>query len=817
MLCLFGSVVFAVSILTVYANNENRLICSKSQHVVRAISDVVEKSSRVGRQQPIAMEMANHESCRMENNTCFCPVLYNKNSQGNMVQLVYEVIDLMERNQVEEIIATISPQQASLVEEFEKAATTIPIVNSTWAVVKAIQVSKGSSSSMNYVESISHSEFNDLRGNVRFKAGKLAQQQQPTFHIINVIGRSCREIGIWSSESCFTIGNLESRKANLGLIFWPSDTHIIPNGNISRDIHKPLRIDVPAKDNHKQFSKVNYDPNKIITNVPTGLSPVVIEAAEKKLYPFYNVSVPYKDTYGEWMSHFTNLDIDVGDVEIKEDRHMYSISLSWMPNVETGMNLKLPNYWSGVIHLSSHPPEKGHKLLKIGVPAKAVFNQFINVIYDPNKKKTYVTGFTKKVLEAIMNQLPYALSYVMVPYKGTYDDLLAKVYNKTLDIAIGDIEITANRYQYVEFSQPYMETEIVMVAPAKRDTNKEDFIFLYAITPKLWIVLLAMTIGTVLVVWFNEHVHENQDFKASSTSEYITKMIWFAIAVWSLSQRELIKSNLSRLVLATWFCVNMIVDVCFSATLSSIITDLRFQPSQEFHGNNYIVGCIENSFISHYLVNVLHFSPKNLRHFKSIEDYHEAFKKGEIDATFFVSPHANIFLAKYCGGYVKIEPSIKLSGFGFAFQKGSTLTRDISEAIIKVIETREITFIEENMLISLSKCSQLAQESSKPIQLDLKAFAGLFIISGCVSASVFVVALSHLVAKHQDTIWRLVQSSLITRRIGKLITMLLQIRVVLRDLSVELTPNQGAAYYNIQHIESCSSLKTCIVIMLQII
>ncbi|XP_071694527.1 glutamate receptor 2.9-like [Rutidosis leptorrhynchoides] len=217
------------------------------------------------------------------------------------------------------------------------------------------------------------------------------------------------------------------------------------------------------------------------------------------------------------------------------------------------MNLKPPNYWSGVIPLSSHhPPEKGHKLLKIGVPAKVVFNQFVNVIYDPNKNKTYVTGFLIKVLEAVMNQLPYALSYVIVPYKGTYDNLLAEVYNKTLDIVIGDIEITADRYRYAEFSQPYMETEIVIVVPAKRDTNKEGFIFLYVFTKKLWIALLAMTIGTILIVWFNEHVHENQDFKASSTFEYVTKMIWFAIAILSLSQRELIKNNLSRLALATW-------------------------------------------------------------------------------------------------------------------------------------------------------------------------------------------------------------------------------------------------------------------------
>lgn len=94
------------------------------------------------------------------------------------------------------------------------------------------------------------------------------------------------------------------------------------------------------------------------------------------------------------------------------------------------------------------------------------------------------------------------------------------------------------------------------------------------------------------------------------------------------------------------------------------MTVSRFQQSLDLQSND-IVGCDGNSFIVHYLVNVLNFRPENIMQINSSEDYHEAFKKRKIAAAFFVSPHANVFLAKYCHSYEKIGRTHKLGGFGF--------------------------------------------------------------------------------------------------------------------------------------------------------
>lgn len=72
------------------------------------------------------------------------------------------------------------------------------------------------------------------------------------------------------------------------------------------------------------------------------------------------------------------------------------------------------------------------KVLKIGVPARGAFNQFVRVTSDETQTTTYVTGFSVDVFEAVVKKLPYHLPYTLAPFYGSYDDLVQQVHNKVL-------------------------------------------------------------------------------------------------------------------------------------------------------------------------------------------------------------------------------------------------------------------------------------------------------------------------------------------------------------------------------------------------
>ncbi|XP_057470075.1 glutamate receptor 2.7-like [Actinidia eriantha] len=390
------------------------------------------------------------------------------------------------------------------------------------------------------------------------------------------------------------------------------------------------------------------------------------------------------------------------------------------------------------------------KPLKIGVPARDAFNQFVRVSYDQERNGPFVSGFSVDVFQAVVGRLPYHLPYILIPFNGSYDDMVTAVYNKSLDAAVGDTEIMADRYEYAEFSQPYLESGLIMVVPVKPDQTKEIWMFMKAFKMQMWVLMPSMHVLTAFVIWLIERGENNPDFVHPHSSKIWT-VLCFSVTLLFFAQRESIKSNLSRFVLASWLFVVLIVSACFTAVLASIITVSRLQPSvvdiEYLKSTNASVGCDGNSFIVRYLNNVLQFENQSIQHINTISDYPEAFRKGKIAAAFFVEPHAKVFLATYCEGYTMAGPKYRLGGFGFVFPKGSPLTIDISTAILKVAESGDILDMEKRML-SFSNCSSTTGGANDSPSLGPWTFAGLFIISGGISFLALLITLAHFLRRN---------------------------------------------------------------------
>ncbi|KAL3514526.1 hypothetical protein ACH5RR_027243 [Cinchona calisaya] len=529
--------------------------------------------------------------------------------------------------------------------------------DATWAVAKAMQISGKNgvqySTSNSLVDSILSINFEGLSGKISFKNGALLMQK-PVYKLVNVIGKSYREIALWSPDFGFSedlTGRDEfGRMGDLGTIIWPGGQLTVPMGLALGSKEKPLRI---------------------------------------------------------------------------------------------------------------------------GVPAKGAFNQFVNVTFDHLRNKTNISGFTIQVFETVVKRLPYHLHYVPVPYNGSYDEMVAEVHNKSLDAAVGDTQIMADRYEIADFSQPYLDSGLVMIVTEKRDVTAARFIVLKAFKLSMWIVMAAMTVYTGVVIWLNEHANDNPDF-GGKFPQNIGSMLWFSVTVLSFAHRESIRSNLSRLVLATWLFVTLVVTACFTASLTSLMARPRIEPSivdiDHLRDTNAPVGCNAKSFIGHFLKEALHFRPENIKKIGSISEYPGNFRSGDIKAAFFVAPHAKIFLAKYCKGYTMAGPNIKLGGLGFVFQKGSPFATDISRALLKVTEEGTINQLEKHMLSSL-RCSgggedYRNQEGPAGDGVGTEPFFVLFLVSGGLLALATVNAIFRLLRKRFVNC-NFMQESLINIRILK--------------------------------------------------
>ncbi|KAK7841024.1 glutamate receptor 3.1 [Quercus suber] len=214
---------------------------------------------------------------------------------------------------------------------------------------------------------------------------------------------------------------------------------------------------------------------------------------------------------------------------------------------------------------------------------------------------------------------------------------------------------------------------------------------------------------------------------------------------------ERVYSNLTRAVVVVWLFVVLILTSSYTASLSSMLTVQRLQPVRDIEwlrSTNAKIGCDNDSFVKNYLQNVLKFNSKNIITVTTESDYEEHFKEKSIAAAFFELPYEKIFINKYCKGFTISKQTYRFGGFGFAFQKGSPIAKDFSEAILKLSEDGTLTGLEERWLTPSRECST-DQTSNDTDPLSIQSFWGLYLISVAISTICFLLSLIRLLQNYQ--------------------------------------------------------------------
>ncbi|KAM1583129.1 hypothetical protein ACFX10_030778 [Malus domestica] len=198
----------------------------------------------------------------------------------------------------------------------------------------------------NLLAKLLQSDFHGLNGRIKFSGQKLAPQH--VFQIINVNGKSYREVGYWSDGLGFslTLGERATNRSSmkyLGQVFWPGGPWLTPKGWTEPTTNaNVLRIGVPTGSKCKQYVNVKKDPlgHNLSFN---GLAIDLFKATLKELpyhlpYEFF----PFEGTYDSLVEqiHLHKFDAVVGDVSIVS--HGYKHAEFTHPYTESGLIMIVP-------------------------------------------------------------------------------------------------------------------------------------------------------------------------------------------------------------------------------------------------------------------------------------------------------------------------------------------------------------------------------------------------------------------------------------------------------------------------------------------
>ncbi|KAI3781310.1 hypothetical protein L2E82_11320 [Cichorium intybus] len=468
-----------------------------------------------------------------------------------------------------------------------------------------------------------------------------------------------------------------------------------------------------------------------------------------------------------------------GPIEFTSDKSLDFPAFEVINVIGTGF--RTVGYWSNSSRLSTSPPEtsktnqssssellysivwpgetvkkprgwvlpQNGKHLKIGVPIRASFQDFVKEV---NGTDMYV-GYSIDVFAAAVNLLPYAVPYKFCSYgdghkNPSYTDLMSHVDAGVFDAAVGDIAIITNRTRMVDFTQPYIESGLVVVAWVRR-LSSGTWAFFKPFTAELWCVIGISFVVVGAVVWILEH-RKNNEFRGTPKQQVVTAL-WFSFSTLFFSHKQNMRSTLGRFVVILWLFVVLIISSSYTASLTSILTVQKLSSPIEgidsLKSRKDRIGYQESSFVRNYLVKEIGISESRLVPLNLPEDYDKALNDGPdnggVIAVVDERPYIELFLSTRCQFSIVGQEFTK-NGWGFAFPHDSPLAIDVSNAILKLSETGELQRIHNKWLMR-SACSSQGAELAVE-RLELKRFKGLFLIIGVacfLSLLVYLVPIIH--------------------------------------------------------------------------
>ncbi|KAL5225152.1 hypothetical protein ABZP36_011791 [Zizania latifolia] len=425
-------------------------------------------------------------------------------------------------------------------------------------------------------------------------------------------------------------------------------------------------------------------------------------------------------------------------------------------------------------------PNNGQPL-RVGVPNKASFKELVSRDTGPDN----VTGYCIDIFIAAIKLLPYPVPCQFITIgdgskNPNYDDIINMVATNSLDAAVGDFAIVRNRTKIAEFTQPYIESGLVIVAPVKQEPSSA-WAFLKPFTLQMWCVTGALFIFVGIVVWILEH-RTNEEFRGSPRRQVIT-IFWFSFSTMFFAHRQNTVSALGRFVLIIWLFVVLIINSSYTASLTSILTVQQLATGitglDSLVASTLPIGYQAGKFTRNYLIEELNIPESRLVPLNTIDGYTDALNRGPKDggvaAIVDEMPYIEIFLSDHCNFRIVGQEFTK-EGWGFvcsssfilflfrfarsakhnthflyykrcslmcyavffslqAFQRDSPLAADLSTAILQLSENGQLQRIHDEWF-TRSSCSS-DDSGLGATRLGLGSFWGLFLM--CALICVFAL------------------------------------------------------------------------------
>jgi polar amino acid transport system substrate-binding protein len=304
------------------------------------------------------------------------------------------------------------------------------------------------------------------------------------------------------------------------------------------------------------------------------------------------------------------------------------------------------------------------------------------------------TGFAVDLWEQVAAELKLDSGTTVV---GSAKEMVESVQNKTADVGVGALSITAEREKVIDFSQPFYESGLQIVV-SRQGGGFADSIWAILRNFFTWQLLVGTGIALVIMfgishlVWLYEHP-VNEEMWPRSYLAGLGESFWWTVSIFLVGGADN-KGPVGlggRIVATVWMLASVIAVSLLTASLSAILTVNSL--SSDINGPGDLPGrrvaTISGSTAEIWLQKLGAGGGQkvSVKAFPNIPDCLAALKEGSVQAVVFDAPILRYYLQKQSGDELALVGQLfERNNYGFGLQAGSALREPINQVLLNLSE-----------------------------------------------------------------------------------------------------------------------------------
>ncbi|UJR18411.1 hypothetical protein I4U23_005316 [Adineta vaga] len=332
---------------------------------------------------------------------------------------------------------------------------------------------------------------------------------------------------------------------------------------------------------------------------------------------------------------------------------------------------------------------------------------------------------------------------------GVWNGMMGALINHKADLAVAPLIINAAREKFVDFTQPFMTSDMSMIMSKSAKQKPELFFFLFPMSKTVWFyVLLSYILVSIILLFINRIInYESYPQNKHDTFSMCTALCFplTSFMHWNIS-----RSIAGRVAIHTWwlFCL-----IFFSIYIVSLITSYPF--------SSRMILPIES---------LEHLSKQTTIRYGILKDSSTMnfFNKSNNDMiqnmwNFMQKHKDHAFVSSYRAGFEKVRQSkgryVFLAESTFKYGIATPLKSDLRKAInVTIFELHDNGFLKrlkQKWFYEGSECTKLhtKKDLKSTMQLHLSNMAGVFYLLVFGLGLAIIIAFFEFLskAKHDST------------------------------------------------------------------